>query len=306
MKLHAPPHLFQVRLILVVGVLAISTAAIFIRLAIDAAGVRGVGFSLVLAASRLTIAAIILLPAWKRLRETQLTPLTLLYSVAAGVFLALHFATWITSLSYTSIAASTTLVTTSPVWVTFLSWLCFGEKPTRLTVLGIGVALVGAMAIGLADTGAVSQSSNPLLGDLLALVGSWSISLYFLFGREAQRRGLGIGAYAAVAYSVAAVVLLPLPLAFKSSYAGYPNAVYVYILLMALFPQLVGHTSFNWAVRWISPTLVALATLFESVGSSILGYFVFGELPGTMVMIGAAVLLGGVAVAAIGGKERSL
>lgn len=297
MQQHTQPSRWQVQLILAVGVLAVSTAAIFIRLAINAAGVRGVGFSLVLAASRLTIAALILLPAWQSIRKAQLSPGALRYAVASGVFLALHFATWITSLSYTSIAASTTLVTTNPVWVALISWLWFGEKPTPLAASGIGVALLGGILIGFGDTGAVGESSNPLLGDLLALVGAWAISLNLLLGREAQRRGLGIGGYVAISYSVAAVALLPLPLVFRSSYAGYPNPVYLYILFMALLPQLVGHTSCNWAVRWMSPTLVSLAILFEPVCSSFLGYLVFGEVPGQLVLVGAVVLLGGVAIA---------
>jgi drug/metabolite transporter (DMT)-like permease len=226
--------------------------------------------------------------------------------VVSGLFLALHFATWIASLSYTSIAASTTLVTTNPVWVALLCWLWFGEKPKLLTTFGISVALLGGIIIGFGDTGAVGESSDPLLGDLLALVGAWAMSLNLLLGREAQRRGLGIGGYVAISYSVAAVALLPLPLVFGSSYGGYPSLVYLYILLMALLPQLVGHTSCNWAVRWMSPTLVSLAILFEPVCSSFLGYLVFGEVPGRLVLVGAVVLLGGVAIAAAGSfKERT-
>jgi drug/metabolite transporter (DMT)-like permease len=222
------------------------------------------------------------------------------YAAAAGVCLAVHFATWITSLSFTSIAASTTLVTTNPVWVALLSWLWFKEKPTRLTVLGIGVAFMGGVLIALGDTGAVSAGNNPPLGNFLALVGAWMVSLYLLLGREAQRRGLGIGSYVAVAYSTGALLLLPLPLVFGSTYVGYPIAVYLYILLMAVASQVVGHTTINWAMRWISPTLVTLAILFEPVGSSFLGYLIFKEVPGLLVLMGAVVLLGGVAIAIAG------
>jgi drug/metabolite transporter (DMT)-like permease len=222
------------------------------------------------------------------------------YAAAAGICLAVHFATWITSLSFTSIAASTTLVTTNPVWVALLCWLWFKEKLTRLTLLGIGVAFVGGVLIALADTGAVSAGNNPPLGNFLALVGAWMASLYFLLGREAQRRGLGIGSYVVVAYSTGALVLLPLPLIVGSNYVGYPVAVYAYILLMAVLSQVVGHTTLNWAVRWISPTLVTLAILFEPVGSSFLGYLIFNEVPGLLVLLGAGVLLSGVAIAIAG------
>ncbi len=300
MKILKQPLPWQVGLVLVAGVFAVSTAAIFIRLAIASAGVRGVEFSLFLSASRLAIASLLLLPAWRNLKPSQLSPGALRYAAAAGICLAVHFATWITSLSFTSIAASTTLVTTNPVWVALLCWLWFKEKLTRLTVIGIGVAFVGGVLIALEDTGAVSAGNNPPLGNFLALIGAWMASLYFLLGREAQRRGLGIGSYVVVAYSTGALVLLPLPLIVGSNYVGYPVAVYLYILLMAVLSQVVGHTTLNWAVRWISPTLVTLAILFEPVGSSFLGYLIFNEVPGLLVLVGAGVLLSGVAIAIAG------
>ncbi len=298
------PRPWQVGLVLVLGVFAISTAAIFIRLAIAAAGVRGVGFSLFLAASRLTIASVLLLPAWRNLKVTILSPGAVRYAAAAGVCLAVHFATWITSLSFTSIAASTTLVTTNPVWVALLSWLWFQEKPTKLTMLGIGVALVGGIVITLGDAGTITAGTHPLLGNFLALVGSWMVSLYLLLGREAQRRGLGIGTYVAVVYTTGALVLLPLPLLVGTNYHSYPLVVYLYILAMAVAAQVIGHTTLNWAVRWIAPTFVTLAILFEPVSSSFLGYLIFNELPGVMVLVGAAVLLGGVALAVFGTREK--
>lgn len=303
MKILKQPLQWQVGLVLLGGVFAVSTAAIFIRLAMQAnasAGISGVGFSLFLAASRLAIASLLLLPAWRNLRTNQLSPGALRYAGAAGVCLALHFATWITSLSFTSIAASTTLVTTNPVWVAILSWLWFQEKPTKLTILGIGVAFTGGVLIALGDQAGVNVGSNPFLGNSLALVGAWLVSLYLLFGREAQRRGLGIGTYVAIAYSVGAIILLPLPLLFGSTYVGYPVVVYLYIVLMAIAAQVVGHTTLNWAMRWISPTFVTLAILFEPVSSSFLGYLIFNELPGLLVLLGAVVLLGGVAIAIAG------
>ncbi|MDX2215087.1 MAG: DMT family transporter [Oculatellaceae cyanobacterium bins.114] len=297
------PTPWQVGLILTVGIVSVSTAAVFIRLALAAADVRGVGFSLVLAALRLTIAALLLIPAWRNFRNQTFQRSALFYALAAGVCLALHFATWITSLSFTSIAASTTLVTTNPIWVALLSWLWFKEKPTALTIAGIGITLTGGILIGLASTGTATDGSNPMLGNGLALVGSWAVSLYFLLGREAQQRGLGIGSHVVLTYSTAALVLLPLPLLFGSSYEGYSAEVYLYIFLMALFPQVIGHTSFNWAVRWVSPTLVTLVILAEPVGSGILGFLVFRENPGVIVLIGAVIILTGVAIAVIGARK---
>lgn len=302
MSIFQQPRPWLVGLVILVGVCAVSTSAIFVRLAIASAGVSGVPFSLFLSASRLAIASILVLPAWRNFKLTPLRPGAWRYAGAAGICLALHFPTWISSLSFTSIAASTTLVNTNPIWVALLCWLWFKEKPSRLTVLGIGVALLGGVLITLGDTGAVTTGSNPLLGNFLALLGAWMVSLYLLLGREAQQRGLSISSYMAVVYTTAALILLPFPLIFGSSYTGYPPTVYLYVLLMAIFPQMVGHTSINWAVRWISPTLVTLAILFEPVGSSFLGYLIFKEVPGLLVFLGAAILLIGVALAIVGSR----
>lgn len=302
MTLFQKPPAWFVTLILAIGILAISTSAILVRLAHEAAGPQSPGFNLVLAGSRLTIAALILLPAWRQIQPQTLQPAALQSAVGAGFCLAVHFAAWISSLSYTSIAASTALVTTNPIWVTVLCWLKYGEKPSRLSAIGIGIALLGGTAIGVADLGRGDAGSHPLLGDFLALAGSWMVSLYLLLGREAQQRGLGIGGYSVMAYSTAAVILLPVPLAVGATYTGYPAGVYLYILLMAIVPQLIGHTSFNWSMLWISPTLVTLAILFEPLGASLLGYLLFQEVPGPAVILGALILLSGVAVAALGTK----
>lgn len=296
---------WKVSLILAIGVCAASTAAIFTRLAFDAAGTSGVGLSLVLAASRLIIAALILFPSVKKFPEVRLNSAAIYCAGVAGVFLALHFATWISSLSYTSITASTTLVATNPLWITLFSWLWFKEKPSFLTIIGMGIAIAGGIAIGFGNTQVQTTASQPLLGNILALLGACAASLYLLCGREAQRQGLSIGGYITVAYTTAAVVLLPLPLIFGSGYVGYPSNVYLYIFLMALFPQLIGHTSFNWAMRSISPTLVALVILFEPICSSFLGYLIYQEVPGVLEFIGAGVLLVGVALAILGAKQRS-
>ena len=300
MSIFKQPPPWLVGLVVVVGVLAVSTSAIFVRLALTSSGVSGVAFSLFLSASRLALASILLLPAWRNFKLTPLTSSALGYAGAASICLALHFAAWITSLSFTSIAASTTLVTTNPVWVALLSWLWFKEKPSKLTLLGIGIALIGGVLIALGGAGVVTAGSNPLLGNFLALLGAWTVSMYLLLGREAQKRGLGISSYIAIVYSTAALVLLPFPVIFGSGYTGYSLTVYFYVMLMAIFPQLVGHTSLNWAVHWISPTLITLAILFEPVGASFLGYLIFKEVPSLSVIVGAVVLLIGVASAIYG------
>lgn len=300
MRSNFPPSGILVGLVLLVGILAASTAAIFIRLAYAADGSDSVGLGLVLAAVRLLVASLVLLPAWWGIRKTNLEPGALRYAVLAGIFLGAHLALWITSLAYTSIAASATIVTTNPIWVALILWLWRGETPARLTAAGIVVAFSGGALIAVGDAGGASAGPRPLLGDFLALLGAVTVSLYLIFGREAQHRGMGVGRYVATAYAVGALALLPATLLLGSGFTGWPREVYLYGLLLALVPQLVGHTSFNWALRWVSPTLVALVILAEPIGSSVLGYLVFSEVPGWLVLAGAAVLLVGVACAVWG------
>lgn len=273
-------------------------AAIFIRQTMATAERYDVGFSLFIAATRLIIASLILLPTWRKVELATITPKASLAATAAGICLGLHFATWITSLAFTSIAASTTLVTTNPIWVAILTRWWFKESLSRRTILSIGVALAGGMLVTFGST-EVGSSSNPLLGNILALFGSWMVSLYLVLGKQAQQQGLKIGNYIAIVYTSAAIFLLPLPLLFGTSYFGYSPEVYWYLLLMAIVSQLIGHTSFNWALRWISPTFIALSILFEPIVSSCLGLVVFAEIPSMLTIIGGAVLLGGVSITVI-------
>jgi drug/metabolite transporter (DMT)-like permease len=305
MRSSSAPSGIVVGLVLLLGVLAASTAALFIHLAYEAEGSGSIGLGLVLAAVRLSVASLVLLPAWWGLRKAPRGAGARGYAVLAGIFLGLHLALWIISLAYTSIVASATIVTTNPIWVAIFLWLWRGERPSRLTAAGIVVAISGGTLIAVGDAGGSSAGTRPLLGDLLALGGALTVSLYLILGREAQHRGLGLGQYVATAYVVGALTLLPAPLLLGSGYSGWPAEVYLYGILLAFIPQLVGHSSFNWAVRWVSPTLVALVILAEPVGGSILGYLVFGEVPGALVLAGATVLLIGVAGAVWGEGEGS-
>jgi drug/metabolite transporter (DMT)-like permease len=286
-------------------VLSVSTAAIFIRLANDAAGGGGVGFSLFLAASRMILASIVLIPNWFRLGAERAPIRAYSLAIGAGIALACHFSTWIVSLSYTSIAAATTLVTTNPLWVSLVGWWWFGEKPSRMTFFGIFTALAGGILITLGTGDSGQEYANPLLGNSLALVGAWTVSLYLLLGRSARRAGLLLGSYITIAYSTAALFLLPLPLLAGGNYGGYSGEVYTYVLLLAIFPQSIGHTSFNWALRHVSPTIVTSVILFEPIAASMLGVLIFQEIPSVAVIYGGGILLIGVGLAIAGTRETS-
>ena len=280
------PATSRLYFILGCGVVAVSLAAIFIRLA-DAPGV-------VVAAYRMVIASLVLLP-WtiKALKKTPLTKENAGYTLLAGLFLGAHFATWITSLSFTTVAASVVLVTTNPLWVALFSWIFLGLAPSFTVLMGVLIAVLGGALIGFGD---LSGGSAPLLGDTLALIGAICASAYLLLGRAAQRRGLSLQAYIGVAYGVAALVLLPLPLFFNFAYTGYSLEAFFWIALLALVPQLIGHTSFNYVVKHLDPTFVATVILLEPVGSSLLALLLFSEVPSLLTVLGGLILLSGVAL----------
>lgn len=271
--------------VLAIALVAVSLAPIFVRLA-DAPGV-------VVAAYRMLIASVLIVPlAVRGLRRTPLTRATLWPSLLAGALLAAHFATWITSLSFTTVAASVTLVSTVPLWMALFSWLFLGLAPSLGTLLGVLIAVAGGATIAFGDAGA-DTASAPLLGDTLALIGALCITGYLMLGRKAQRAGLGLNAYTGVAYAFAAVVLLPLPAIFGMDYLAYPPETFAWVALLALVPQLVGHTGINWAMKYLDPTKVSTTLLLEPVGAAALALLLFGEVPSILTITGATILLVG-------------
>jgi drug/metabolite transporter (DMT)-like permease len=288
---------------LIGGILAASTAAIFIRFA-QAQGAD----SIVIAAARLTLASLILAPfVWMRHRGDlrALHRRDWLLLGLAGIFLAFHFASWISSLAYTSVASSVVLVTTTPLWVGLLAPLVLGERLNRWTVVGLALALTGGIVIGLSDAcrlEAARLSCPPLssfvsgtafAGDLLALAGAWMAAGYLLVGRRVRTR-LPLLPYIFVVYGCAALVLLGLMLALGKSPLGLPADAYLWFLLLALVPQLLGHSSFNWALKYLPASFVSVTLLGEPIGSSVLAYLLFQEIPGWLKLGGAVLILAGI------------
>lgn len=254
--------------VLAAGVLVMSTASIFIRW-LQAAGVP----SLSIAAWRLAFAALILAPLVLVRHRDELARLGArewLLAAAAGAFLAAHFAAWILSLEYTSVASSVALVTTNPIWIGIASWLLFRERLGGLMVLAIALAIAGSAVVFLADGGDPAPGgSAPALGNTLAVVGSLTICGYLLIGRG-LRRSISLVPYVGVVYAAAAVCLVILALAAGAPLGGFARESWLMLLALAIGPQLLGHSSFNWALKYLSATLIALAILGEPVGSTIL------------------------------------
>ncbi len=278
-------------LMLGVGVLAISVSAILIRFA-----QAGQTPSLVIAAWRMVMAAAVLWPLalWRRRDELKRVdsaemPLALL----AGVMLAAHFAAWITSLAYTSVATSTVLVNTSPLWVALASPFLLKEPVGRPAKIGVGLVLLGSLLISLADLGG---GRAPLIGNLLALVGALTGSGYFLIGRR-LRPHLSALTYTSLVYGIAAALLTGLCLATGQRLWGYPPQTYLLFALMALIPQLLGHSSFNYALGFLPAAYVMVAVVSEPIGASLLALLLLAEVPSRLTVLGGAVILGGIIVA---------
>ncbi len=283
--------------------LAVSSSAIWIRLAMQAADNHTLEFSLFLAASRLLVSALILLPFSRKFQLSQINSSTFLAAAIAGLCLAIHFASWVSSLAFTSITASTTLVTTTPIWVALYSRFFRKEKLSKTTLAGIGISFAGGIIIAFAGAEAIARGNNPLVGNGLALFGAIMVSAYLLLSNKAQKAGLSIGNFVLVAYSTAAMFLLPviiiLQVSYKIDYRGYNPQVYLYVVLMAVVCQLIGHTSFNWALQSISPTFVALVVLLEPVIAGTIGVFVFREIPPIQTVYGGFVLIVGIILAVV-------
>lgn len=273
---------------LAIGILAVSTGSIFAKLA-DAPAI-------VIAAYRVGLATLILAPvAWWKARDEirRLSIGSVVRVVVAGGFLALHFATWISSLSYTSVANSVVLVNTNPLWVGLLAPLVTGERIRPLIFLSILMSVAGAIIIGVDQAGTYDQG---LLGDTLALAGSLFASGYLLLGRN-LRRELSLIGYVFVCYGSAALILWCIVLVAGMPITGFTTNTMVYFWAMALIPQLIGHSSYNWALKWVSTSVVAVSLLGEPIGSTILAYFIFGEGLTLQKLIGAGFILSAICLA---------
>ena len=301
------------------GILAVSTSSIFIRY-IQAENVS----SLVIAALRLNLAAIILAPyaVTKHRRDfSSLSRKDISLAALSGIFLAIHFATWITSLEFTTVASSVVFVSTSPLWVALFAPVTIKEPITRIVLIGMGVALIGGVIIGLSDSCDLQlpvlrsplSDVNPILGqkildcppyeefiegdafigDALALAGALSSAGYILIGRRLREK-ISLIPYIFMVYGIAAVVLLGFMIASGESPFGHSPKTYFWIALLAIVPQLLGHSTFNWVLRYLSAAYVSITLLGEPIGSAILAFFFLNEVPSGLMIFGAILILFGI------------
>lgn len=284
-----PPVLLS--LILVVGVMSISTAAPLVKLCDQAPAI-------IIAAARLGTAAVLISPFAVGLRRRELARLSasnVKGVLLAGVFLSAHFLFWITSLKYTSVLSSVVIVTTNPIFVGIASYFLFKERVGRRLMVAIVLAIGGGALIAISDFG-TGVGSDSLYGDLLALCGAVMASCYLLVGRKVRQQ-LDTLSYIAPVYAVAGAILVGLALAGGWQFGGYERETYIYFALLAIVPQLLGHSSLNWALRHLTATTVTIFILGEPIGAGLIAYFVLHEPVGAFQIAGSALILVGILIA---------
>jgi drug/metabolite transporter (DMT)-like permease len=272
-------------LILALGIVAVSTAAVLIREA-DAPAI-------VIAAYRLGLASLPLL-LFAGLRRARVLPgdrALLGLTVLSGVFLALHFAVWVESVKQTSIVTSVVLVTTTPLFIGLLGGPLLGERPGRSIWLALGIAALGTVLMVSED---LDAGGDTLRGDVFALLGALFVTGYMLAGRRVMSSGVAWLPYITISYSTSAVVLLAGAIASGEELTGFSGHTYLMLVGLAVVPQLIGHTAFNRSLGHLPAIVVSLAVLGEPVGATVLAAVVLDEQPTLLQLLGGLVVLSGV------------
>ena len=282
--------------VLAVGICVIATSSILIRF-VQALQIP----SLSIAAIRLGISALVLtglvLVRWRHATITY-TWTHVRLAFVSGLCLAIHFAAWIHSLEYTTVASSAALVATTPLWVGIAAMLIYKERLNRWRIMGMALTVAGSIVIALGDQ-QHPHATQPLLGNSLALIGAVSGSIYFLIGRGV-RNHIPLLHYIWISYGSAAIALGVASLALGITVLPTQPMAWLYLAALALGPQLIGHTSINYAMRHLSALLVTIAMLGEPVGSAILAFVLFSERIESMQLVGLLALLIGIALTAFG------
>jgi drug/metabolite transporter (DMT)-like permease len=272
-------------LLLFIAVVAVSWAAIFIKL-------TGAP-PLATAFYRMSFATLFILPLAleKSLPEiSKIRGKILIVTLLSGIFLGFHFAVWVTSLDYTSISNSVVLVTTQPIWVAVLSHFLLKEKVNLTVILAILLALSGSFIISGGD---FKIAKANFYGDVLALIGAITAAAYLMCGRVVRQK-LSLVSYIFMVYFVSAFVLGILCIIWRTPLYPYPPKTFLWFILLGLIPTIIGHTLYNWALKYLKTYLVAINILGEPVGATILAYLIFKQIPPTLTYLGAAAIFTGI------------
>ncbi|MBS4173909.1 DMT family transporter [Bacillus sp. FJAT-49736] len=253
---------------LMVGVIAVSTSAILVKLSSADAGV--------IAFYRLFFTVLLMLPLFliKNVKELRFISVgDWIKSIFAGVFLAFHFILWFESLNLTSVASSTVLVTLQPLFAFVGTFFIFKESFSLKSIISGIVAVIGSFIISWGD---FAINGKALMGDLIALAACALITGYLLIGQNIRKR-LSLMTYTFIVYGISSIVLFIYVVIKQEPFYHLPSQDWIYFLLLAIFPTLLGHTIFNWCIKWISTSTISMAILFEPIGAAILAYYIFNE-----------------------------
>ncbi|MFD2043861.1 DMT family transporter [Ornithinibacillus salinisoli] len=269
----------------IIGVISVSTSAILVKLASDAPAA-------IIANYRLLFAVILMSPfiLLKYRHEFKLIQKRdWILSSFAGVFLAFHFIFWFESLNYTSVASSVVLVSLQPIFAFIGTYIFFKERFTPGAVISMIIALLGSIIISWGD---FQISGMAFLGDILALLGAIMVTAYFLMGQSVRKR-LSLMTYTFVVYGISSLTLIIYNIVAQNSFVGFSGDHWLIFLALAIIPTFLGHTLFNWALKWLSTSTISMGIVLEPIGASILAYIILEEkinwsqwLGGTIVVFG--------------------
>lgn len=259
-----------------------SLSAILIRLATAP--------PIIVAAYRMVFSTLLLIPWFVtdlRKQQSKMTLSDFGACLLSGVFLAVHFASWITSLSYTTVASATVLVNTQPVFLAIAGAVLLRERISLGEAVAILTAMGGSALLAFGDAGAGGAETQ---GDLLALLGAVSVAGYMLVGRVVRAR-VGLIWYTVIVYGTAGVLLTLFAAVLQLPFGGYPATDYLLFLAMAVFCTLLGHSLMNWSLRYLDATFIGTAFLGEPVLASGMALVIFAEVPTTTTVAGGIVIL---------------
>lgn len=268
---------------LTIAVIAISTSAIFVKMAHMAP-------ASIIAAYRLLFATVLLAPIvivshphiFKNMRVKEWA-----ICIGAGICLALHFVFWFESLNHTSVASSVVIVSLQPVFAFIGTYFLFSERFTARTIISMIITVMGAIIIAWGD---FQFSGDAFFGDILALVGAITITGYFLFGQQARKK-MELIPYTFIVYGISALLLIGYNLIIQAPFFPYPASHWTIFFALAVIPTFLGHSIFNWALRWISTATISMATIFEPVGAALLAYVFLHETISWQQWLGGSIVI---------------
>lgn len=279
---------------LLIGILSVSLSAIFVRLTHAPAGIT--------AFYRLFFTVILMAPLFPRYVSSfkNISFKTWVLCALGGISLAFHFILWFRSLELTSVASSVVLVTLQPLFAFFGTTLLFKEKYSFGAIFGAFFSILGSLLISWGD---FKLGSTALIGDGFALLACVAVTVYLMIGQRV-RQNMPLFSYTFIVYFFSTLTLFIYNLLTSQAFFGYGRADWILFALLAVFPTLLGHTLFNWVIKWMGVTTVSMSILGEPIGASILAYMLFGENLRPLQILGSLIIISGVGLYLIFERQR--